>query len=430
MTKLTGWRMEYAASPQANLTTKTAAFVFAILLASLSNAVPAANAQTYTVLHTFSGTDGNQPYAGLTWDRAGNLYGTTSVGGAGFGTVFELSHADSGWTLSNLYSFRGGSDGAQPEARVVFAPDGTLYGTTTVGGLGYGTVFNLRPPAAIICGSARCPWTETVLYRFTGGSAGAFPNFGDLTFDSAGNIYGTTTSGGRGCTAYGGCGVVFELSRSGESWTESVIYAFSGESGDGATPSSGVIFDAAGNLYGTTTLGGFHYTGSIYKLTRAKSGWNENTLFSFGESNQGSEPAGGLIFDSKGNLYGTTSGGGNNGMGTVFELQPSVSSWTYQVLANVPAEAVDTPTMDTAGNLYATTGVQILGNVFKVTPGSGGWTYTDLYDFGGDNGADGFFLIGGVVLDANGNIYGTTVEGGNFNPPCGEGCGVVWEITP
>jgi uncharacterized repeat protein (TIGR03803 family) len=430
MMRLTRWRMGCGVSPQADVTTKAVAFVFAALLASVSNVVPAMYAQTLTVLHTFVGSDGSQPFAGLTMDGAGNFYGTTSAGGTGFGTVFKLSPAGSRWSFRNLYSFRGGHDGAQPQARVVLGPDGALYGTTTVGGLGRGTVFRLRPSAASVCRSTQCPWTETVLYRFTGGSDGGFPYYGDLTFDSSGNIYGTTASGGRGCTAYGGCGVVFKLSRSRKSWKESVVYAFSGESSDGATPYSGVIFDPTGKLYGTTALGGELYSGAIYKLTPKESAWKEKTLFSFGEADQGAIPYGGLIF-AQGNLYGTTfSGGGNNGSGTVFELQPSHGSWTYQVLAYVPSGPGDTPTMDNASNLYATTGVETSGTVFKLTPGGDGWTYTDLFDFSGEHYADGIIPVGGVVLDANGNIYGTTTEGGNTDPPCGEGCGVVWELTP
>lgn len=407
-------------------TMKIVAFLFAISLVGLSNAVSLAHAQTFSVLYTFSGADGNQPFAGLTMDRGGNLYGTTAVGGAGFGSVFKLSPSGSGWTFSNLYTFHGGSDGAQPQARVVFGPDGTLYGTTTFGGDGSGTVFNLRPNVAAGCRSGDCPWVETVLYRFTDGSDGAYPYFGDLTFDSAANIYGTTSAGGGGCTGFGGCGAVFKLTRSGANWTENVIYAFSSGSA-GLTPLSGVISDASGNLYGTLFQGSAFGDGCVYKLTPSGSGWSESTLLSFAPS-QGGYPEGGLILDRYGNLYGTTLYGPTGG--TVFELQPSHSGWTYQLLAGVPFGPGDTPTMDASGNLYATTGVETFGNVFKLAPGSAGWTYTDLFDFGSSLFADGIVPDGGVVLDANGNIYGTTTLGGNSNPPCGEGCGVVWEISP
>jgi uncharacterized repeat protein (TIGR03803 family) len=152
-------------------------------------------------------------------------------------------------------------------------------------------------------------------------------------------------------------------------------------------------------------------------------------LYNFGESGTGANPFGGLIFDTQGNLYGTTSdGGGNDGSGTVFELQPSGGNWTYQVLAYAGDGPTDTPTMDTSGNLYGTVGLDNFGNVFKLTPGRDGWTYTDLFDFSAGNFADGFSPVGGVVLDADGNIYGTTALGGSES--CGEGCGIVWEITP
>ena len=388
-----------------------------------------AQAQTFTVLHAFSGSDGDLPFAGLTMDRAGNLYGTTYQGGAaGFGNVFMLSHEDSGWVLSNLYSFQGGSDGEHPQARVVFGPDGTLYGTTTNGGNGYGTVFNLRPPATI-CRSIQCPWTETVIYRFSGGTDGGYPQFGDLTFDAAGNIYGTTAYGGDlSCNSSdGGCGVVFKLSRSGGGWTERVLYAFPGSPESGGEPFSGVTFDSAGDLFGTTYLP----TSTVYELTTSGSGWTQTIVHTLGSD----YPLGGLAFDQQGNLYGTTEYGGN-GIGTVFQLQPANGNWNFNLLYNWgggPGPGpYDTPTLDAAGNVYGTTsgGTAGFGSVFKLTPGAEGWTYTDLHDFGDPHLNDGFTPLGGVVLDGNGNLYGTTSEGGNFNPSCGEGCGVVWEITP
>jgi len=213
--------------------------VLVILVFSLV-AVPVA-AQTFTVLHSFTGYgDGSLPTAGLTADGTGNFYGTATSGGTNnHGTVFKLSSAGSGWVVTPIYSFQAGTDGAYPQARVVFGPDGTLYGTTTFGGALYGTVFNLRPPAAA-CKTALCPWTETVLYRFTGGSDGAYPELGDLTFDSSGNIYGTTGGGA-------GTSTVFKLSRSGQSWTFSVLYTFTCGN-DGCEPYSGVIFDQAGTF--------------------------------------------------------------------------------------------------------------------------------------------------------------------------------------
>ncbi len=391
-----------------------------------------AEAQTFSLLHTFiGGADGSQPQAGLTMDRFGNLYGTTSTAGAGYGTVFKLTHSGSGWVESTLYTFQGGVDGAMPLARVVFGPDGTLYGTTIYGGSGGGTVFNLRPPATF-CRSILCPWTKTVLYRFMGGTDGSEPEYGDLTFDAAGNIYGTASRGGTGCSPYGGCGVVFKLSRSGGGWTESVLFAFA--HGVGQTPTSGVIFDSAGNLYGTLLYGGTNGRGMVYELTPSGSGWTQAPLYSFGVWPAGGNPYGGLVFDQQGNLYGTTFNGGDGG-GTVYELQPMGGNWTFTTLYSLPVSQgpFDGPTIDSSGNLYATTeggGVNSIGNVFELSPGADGWTYSDLHDFNYQHLEQGFYPIGGVVLDAHGNLYGTTASGGNMGPNCGEGCGVVWEITP
>jgi uncharacterized repeat protein (TIGR03803 family) len=190
-----------------------------------------APAQTFHVIYSFTGgSDGANPETGLTIDAAGNLYGTTSAGGVGYGTVFKLAHQNSSWVFSPLYLFSGGNDGAQPEARVVFGADGSLYGTTTAGagtacnGNGCGVVFNLRPPATF-CRTVMCLWTESVLYRFTGGGDGGDPH-SKVLFDRAGNLYGTTVLGGPDCF-FRGCGVVYELTPSAGHWTESVLDSFS-----------------------------------------------------------------------------------------------------------------------------------------------------------------------------------------------------------
>ncbi len=196
-------------------------------LTAVSWFVPAAKAQTLSVLFEFTGggNAGYDPYSGVVIDQQGRLYGTTAYSGQyGWGTVYRLSRAGSGWIATGLYDFQGGADGGNPVANVTFGPDGTLYGTTSVGGNGFGTVFNLRPPASV-CKSALCPWTETVLYSFSGGSDGGFagdPSFADaLVFDQAGNLYGTTPDGGAHKL-----GVVFKLTPSGSGWTESVSLEF------------------------------------------------------------------------------------------------------------------------------------------------------------------------------------------------------------
>ena len=212
---------------------------------------------TVDVLHTFThGLDGAKPLAGLTIDQTGNLYGTAIGGGCGFGTVFKTAKRNGAWLFDPLYCFTGGSDGSEPVAGVIFGSNSTLYGTTQAGGgngcangAGCGTVFNLRPPPTA-CKTTICLWNEQVLYRFTGGADGGLPGTGNLVFDQADNIYGTARSGGTGCS--GGCGVVFELTPSpGGSWTESVLYNFTGRQ-DGVSPWGGLVFDNAGNLYGTT----------------------------------------------------------------------------------------------------------------------------------------------------------------------------------
>jgi uncharacterized repeat protein (TIGR03803 family) len=393
----------------------------------------------FTVLHSFTnGADGGQPTAGLTMDKAGNLYGTTFQGGEyGGGIAFKVAQKGSGWIFSPLYSFPGGNHGNDPFARVIIGSDGSLYGTTTYGGQGCGgngcgTVFNLKPAAAA-CKTALCQWTETVLYRFMGGTDGAHPGYGDLVFDQAGNLYGTTLQGGSGlCNSYG-CGTVYELTPAGSSWMESVLYSFTGQN-DGRWPYAGVTLDKAGNLYGSVSAGGAYSFGTVYKLAPSGSDWTENTLYAFQDGSDGSTPIGGLIFDQAGNLYGTTSADGSGG-GTVFTLAPSNGNWAFTLLygfagpgGGLQAGPQGNLLMDSAGNLYGTTylgGVYGQGSVFMLTPSSGGWTYSDLYDFTGGN--DGKWPNGSVVLDANGNLYGTTNGGG---PSGSYGYGVVWELMP
>ncbi len=236
-------------------------------------------AQTLNVIHNFTGGgDGADPRAGLTKDAAGNFYGTSRDGGTyGLGTVFKLALKGSNWILTPLDSFAGGNDGANPDAKVIFGPDRSLYGTTQIGGGGAcaggcGTVFKLTVPATA-CKSAVCSWTETVIYRFAGGTDGEGPAYSDLIFDDAGNIYGTTRFGGgegTDCDS-SGCGTVYELMPSGGGWTESILYRFTGTP-DGYLPNSGVILDSVGNLYGTTYYGGPDTTGTVYQLTPSGSG--------------------------------------------------------------------------------------------------------------------------------------------------------------
>jgi uncharacterized repeat protein (TIGR03803 family) len=279
---------------------------------------------TEKVLYRFDGSNGKQPEAGVTLDSAGNLYGTTSVGGSGCwsgcGVAFELALSGSQWNETVLYRFKGGSDGAYPVAPLIFDVQGNLYSTTASGGVGScggtacGVVFELIPSSG--------RWTESVLYSFKGGEDGGSPIAG-LTFDSLGNLYGTTDGGGSQI-CQGGCGTIFELTPSAGEWTKTMLHRFQGGK-DGANPYVGsLVFDPAGNLYGTTLFGGRSTCncGTAFKLTLRSDGkWSESLLYAF-DGKHGSTPFAGLILDATGNLYGTTSGGGSDGFGVVFEITP------------------------------------------------------------------------------------------------------------
>jgi uncharacterized repeat protein (TIGR03803 family) len=388
------------------------ATIAAIVLLSL-----AVHAETWTVIHNFTGPDGALPYAGLTMDSAGNLYGTTYDGGTyGGGTVFKMTHKSTGWIFTPLYSF-GGADGANPGARVTIGRDGTLYGTTAFGGsTNHGTVFRLQPPTGP-CRSFQCPWTETVLYSFQGGSGGGLPIFGDLAFDQQGNIYGTTNAGGYdGSKCYGlGCGTVFKLTHSGGSWSYSQVYAFQG-AGDGCFPYTGVILDASGNLYGTAAACGPNNTGVVFKVTLNGSSWTQTLVHDFPNYLDGATPFGALIFDRFGDLYGTTSTSGELGGGTVYELTPASGGWNFAVVAALNAyEGPQAgPTMDASGNLYGTVGFGGF-ELFKLTPSGGSWIQTQFQ--GGSSGSKAI-----VIVDSNNVVYGTD-SGGT------QDLGSVWVVT-
>jgi uncharacterized repeat protein (TIGR03803 family) len=425
--------------------------ILSILFALTVFVCSASQAQTFTVVHNFTGGgDGANPYAGVTMDPEGNLYGTTLAGGytgfgcdlyPGCGTVYKLSHLPSGWTLSPIFTFHG-TDGANSRARVIFGPQGLLlYGTTSAGGQGSGTVFRLTPPPMAVCRSVLCPWTEAILYTFQGTPDAASPGYGDVVFDAAGNLYGTTVNGGGDDDLCNDstCGTVYELARSGSGWGESLLYEFGQGNIPGYWPYPGVIFDNAGNLYGAAT---WNY-GTVFELTPGTGGsWTPNPLYVFSNySRDGAGTAGGLIFDSAGNLYGTTSGDGPNNGGTVFELVRSggqstlntLYAFTYSGMPGLNPPGPTSTLVMSGGNLYGTTlldGAHNQGSVFKLSHSAGGWTLTTLHDFTG--GADGGQPFGQLTIDASGNIYGTTTTGGSSVGRCNEGlgCGVVFEITP
>ncbi len=388
-------------------------------------------AKENTLVSFAGGGTPNLPYAGLIFDSAGNLYGTTQLGGAhNQGTVFELSKASNGWTETVLYSFGGGHDGSHPTGDLVLDAAGNLYGTTTTGGAGSctqgcGTVFELSP----VSGS----WNETVLYSFAGGSDGSQPYAG-LVLDNAGKLYGTTLLGGNtGANCTLGCGTVFELTPAMGGWNHSVLHAFAAGN-DGASPYAGLTFDAAGNLYGVTDAGGSGGKGTVFKLSAAD-GWSESVLHAFKGAVDGASPRGTLVVDASGNLYGTTFQGSISNYGLVFELINSQGIWDEKILhrfANAPAaNTVAGLAFDNAGNLYGTTMLGAdasscgggCGTFFKLTPASGGnWTFNALHVFG--RGKDGFKPSGKLILDSAGNLFGTTQSGGVH------GQGTVFEVTP
>ena len=414
----------------------------AFLLLCLLLSAALAGAQTFSVLHTFTGLlDGISPN-GLNMDRSGNLYGATGSGGVNnAGIVFKMSYRNSVWALTPLYDFTGGynGDGQQPVG-VMVGPDGRLYGATQYGGssacyLGCGTVFSLAPPPTV-CKSTFCPWKETQLYVFQG-TDGALPTNADLVFDSFGNIYGTTSQGGTPelCTQYG-CGAAYQLSKSNGSWTGQIIYHF--EQGPGFDPYAGMISDSAGNLYGTTVGGGTYDYGTVYKLTQQNGAWSQSTMYDFTPSPDfGAWPQAGLTSDNHGNLFAATWNSGPEGGGVAIQLSPVGEGWNASLVyaflgagAN-PAGPTYSLTSDGAGNLYGATesdGTFNYGTIFELSYQNGTWVYTLLHDFTG--GSDGAYPSSKVILDSQGNLYGSAATGGNTTANCPDGCGVVWEITP
>jgi uncharacterized repeat protein (TIGR03803 family) len=415
------------------------------------------------VLHSFTGgNDGSIPVGGLTFDSSGNLYGTAMNGGGGTcpgscGTVFELSPDGSGmWTETVLYVFKGVADGGFPNSGLVFDSSGNLYGTTSEGGDARYCSTYAVPGCGVVFELARTgtrQWTEKILYSFRE-SDGAVPDAG-LVFDTAGHLYGSTFLGGLAhCPIFGTCGVVFELTpTTAGPWSETVLHRFTGGV-DGASPNATPVLDAAGNLYGTAELGGRYNGGVVFELTPvsrdSRDEWRETVLHSFTGGKDGASPGAGVISDAEGNLYGTAGSGGSQvchgGCGVVFELSPRGNGlWEEKVLHTFTggkdgAAPVGSPILDTAGNLDATAssgGNQLCnggcGVVFRLTRTSSGvWKETVLHTFAGKNGAYPESSPS-LTLDRVGNVYGTTIYGGNLND-CQSyyypGCGVVFEITP
>jgi uncharacterized repeat protein (TIGR03803 family) len=430
----------------------------AVAVMILAFAVSSRAASKEIILHSFqSNRDGTNPQSeGVIADAKGNLYGVTMDGGEdGLGAVYELRPQQNGsWTEALLYSFlNNGGDGFAPTSSLVLDAQGNLYGMTRQGGSANdGTVYELTP-------TSNGAWKETILHDFNCNTAGdgCLPD-AFLIFDQAGNLYGETIAGACPQGAGTGCGVVFKLSPDGGSWNESILHQFASgfdNKKEGSNPGGGLVWDKAGNLYGVCSSGGLWTWGNVWQLSPLKNGqWKETILWEFGPDVDNPPKGGGpnspLVWDKAGNLYGTTGYGGNGpgGGGVVYQLSPGAhGKWSETVVHAFSLNKTDSDGMyvnsvavDAAGRLYGTAlaGGGIgepgcsawymgCGVVFELTPGSNGkWKETILHRFNNDSGPGdgGQPWPDRLLLDSTGNIYGTTQYGGDANN------GTVFEIKP
>jgi uncharacterized repeat protein (TIGR03803 family) len=354
----------------------------------------------HSLLHSFSGgADGANPQGGITVDGAGNLYGTAGYGGTyNAGVIYKITPAGE---FSILYNFTGAADGAGPNSTLSFGSAGDIYGTTSGGGAGSGVVYKLDPAGQ-----------QTVLHTFTGGLDGGYPQ-GRVTLDTAGNLYGTATEGGASFS-----GVVYQIDPRGE---QTILHNFTGGA-DGGYPTAGVVLDPAGNLFGTALFGGSNYGGVIYKITPAAV---QSVIFNFDFVPDGSSPQAGVVLDSEGNFYGTTSEGGPEftAYGVVYKVTPAgqetvLYSFPGGSSGEVPLAGV---IRDAAGNLYGTTidGGAGYGVVYRISPTG---QETVLFTFPGVT--DGLYPYDTLARDSQGNLYGTTYSGGVA------GDGAVFQVSP
>lgn len=378
--------------------------------------------EAFHVVYTFTGAaDGGRPAGGLIADGQGNLFGVTEEGGShDSGVVYELVRDGAKkWKEKVLYSFCAHpscTDGDGPVGSLSIDAAGNLYGATAAGGftpcgngLGCGVVFKLTKSGK-----------ETVLHAFTGGSDGWSPPAGPI-LDQSGNLFGTTMIGGSSACGGHGCGTVYKITPHG---LESVLYAFSGAS-DGSEPSAGVIVDDAGNLYGTTVVGGAFDLGVVFKIA---SGGAETVLHSFERTIDGDNPEGGLLADTSGNFYGTTIQGPNGGPGSLFKLTPDGTLTTLHAFSGTDGrEPVAALTADSEGNLFGTTNnggagcskYAGCGTAFKLSQDG---TLTVLRAF--HAGRDGKYPSSAGLLSLNDELYGTLARGGANK------AGAVYEIDP
>jgi uncharacterized repeat protein (TIGR03803 family) len=327
-----------------------------------------------------------------------------------------LSCPMSGQTFHVLHTFSGATaDGSFPSTSLLLDQFGDLFGASSGGGTdiadcgsyGCGTLFQMNKRSGY--------WKEQVLFNVSSTQS----TVGPLALDAQGNLYGTSATGGTF-----GAGFAYQMVKSGGIWTQNILHDFAGGASDGANPYSGLIQDAAGNLYGATENGGVqNYYGTIFELTPNSDGtWAYSVIYEFGSTNiyDAAGPIGPLTIDSSGNLYGTTFGGGLYGYGAAFKLSPSGGTWTDTVLYNFPLDYGEAPypwgvALDHSGNLYGATtygGAYNVGTIYKLRPQVGYWNRTILYTFSGND--DGATPQGGLVVDSSGALYGTNANGGSY----------------
>src|SRR5207248_3353836 len=383
----------------------------------------AATATTTDVIFSCEEDEGEYADTDLETDSAGNIYGTTVLGwDFGSGTVFKLSHTSTGWVQTVLYSFTSGADGGEPYKGVTIDRQGNLYGTAVSGGSG-----SCEGGCGVVykLTNSGGTWTQTVIHAFTGGDDGSGPG-ARVTVDRNGDIYGMTPTGGT----YG-VGTIYKIHPDAGTWDFQVVHTFTGGA-DGSSGSAGRMLLNHGRLYGAATTGGVYGSGVIFQLTPTPVGeWDFKTLYSFHGQPDGSFPYGALLRAAAGNFYGTTYYGGRNGIGAVYELTPRpIGEWRERVIysfqngsdGNSP---ISNLVRDAGGNLYGTTSEGGLGSgtIFKLSPISGGqWTETLVHSFAGP--PDGGFSYNGMVVDRFGNFYGATVHGGTADDGC------VYQFTP
>ena len=397
--------------------------IAALLLATTAWASHSAPASTAQLIYSFTGGAGGEyTDTELVADSAGNLYGTSVQGGAyGSGTVFEVT-SEGAHTV--LYSFTGGSDGGEPYKGVTLDAQGNLYGTAVTGGGGSceggcGVVFKLTNNGGT--------WTQTVIHTFQG-SDGSGPG-SPVAIDPRGNIYGTTPTGGTA-----GLGVVYQLKpNSTGGWIFHVIHTFTGGLDGAGGSASRFLIDAAGNLFGVCTTGGANNFGNVYEISPLQGKWKFSTLYSFKDQPDGALPYGGVVSDKAGNLYGTTYYAGTHDMGTVYKLAHGHGAWTETVLYNFKggsdgSSPISTLVADSSGNFYGTTSAGgatscSCGVIFKMAPGtSGKWIESVEFSFPGSPQLGTAY--NGIVRDSAGNFYGATVSGGSTNN------GAIYQFIP